>query len=120
MAARKASVEFIASMECLPAATLPEGPEWSYEIKLDGFRLEAVKIGKAVTVYSRRANILNEKFPRIAEALARMPSSSVIDGEVCAMDDKGRSDFNLLQNFPPAGAQLPPPVGGSNSSTLMP
>jgi len=99
VAARKASVEFIASMECLPAATLPEGPEWSYEIKLDGFRLEAVKIGKAVTVYSRRANILNEKFPRIAEALARMPSSSVIDGEVCAMDDKGRSDFNLLQNF---------------------
>jgi len=99
VAARKASVEFIASMECLPAATLPEGPEWSYEIKLDGFRLEAVKIGKAVTVYSRRANILNEKFPRIAEALARMPASSVIDGEVCAMDDKGRSDFNLLQNF---------------------
>jgi bifunctional non-homologous end joining protein LigD len=85
-------------MECLPAATLPEGPEWSYEIKLDGFRLEAVKIGKAVTVYSRRANILNEKFPRIAEALVRMPSSSVIDGEMCAMDDKGRSDFNLLQN----------------------
>jgi bifunctional non-homologous end joining protein LigD len=99
VAARKASVEFIASMECLPAAKLPEGPEWSYEIKLDGFRLEAVKVGKAVTVYSRRANILNEKFPRIAEALARMPSSSVIDGEVCAMDDKGRSDFNLLQNF---------------------
>jgi len=99
VAARKDSVEFIASMECLPAATLPEGPEWSYEIKLDGFRLEAVKTGKAVTVYSRRANILNEKFPRIAEALARMPSSSVIDGEVCAMDDKGRSDFNLLQNF---------------------
>ncbi len=86
-------------MECLPAATLPEGPEWSYEIKLDGFRLEAVKIGKAVSIYSRRANILNEKFPRIAEALDRMPSSSVIDGEVCAMDDKGRSDFNLLQNF---------------------
>jgi bifunctional non-homologous end joining protein LigD len=28
-----------------------------------------------------------------------MPSSSVIDGEVCAMDDQGRSDFNLLQNF---------------------
>jgi len=99
VAARKASVEFIASMEYLPAATLPEGPEWSYEIKLDGFRLEAVKIGKAVSIYSRRANILNEKFPRIAEALAKMPSSSVIDGEVCAMDDKGRSDFNLLQNF---------------------
>jgi hypothetical protein len=23
-------------MECLPAAKLPEGPQWSYEIKLDG------------------------------------------------------------------------------------
>ncbi len=43
-----------------------------YEIKLDGYRLGAVNIGKAVTVYSRRKNVLNEKFPRIAEALTKM------------------------------------------------
>lgn len=34
---------FIDSMECLPVTKIPEGPEWTYEIKLDGYRLEAVK-----------------------------------------------------------------------------
>jgi hypothetical protein len=29
-------------MDCLPVSTLPEGSEWTYEIKLDGYRLEAV------------------------------------------------------------------------------
>ncbi len=93
-------------MECLPVTALPEGPEWSYEIKLDGFRLEAVKVGKKVTVYSRRKNILNERFPRVAEALAKLPASTVIDGEVCAIGPDGRSDFQLLQNFRSAEAQI--------------
>lgn len=102
--AKRAS--FIESMECLPVAKLPEGPLWTYEIKLDGFRLEAVKSGGKVTVYSRRRNVLNEKFPRIAEALAKLPDATVIDGEVCAIDASGRSDFNLLQNFRSAEAQI--------------
>jgi len=32
-------------MDCLPVSRLPEGPEWTYEIKLDGYRLEAVRSG---------------------------------------------------------------------------
>jgi hypothetical protein len=36
-------------MECLPVTSVPEGPEWTYEIKLDGYRLEAVKTGGKVT-----------------------------------------------------------------------
>lgn len=63
---RAASLQFIETMECLGVTQLPEGPQWSYEIKLDGFRLEAVKVGKKVTLYSRRSNVLNEKFPYIA------------------------------------------------------
>ena len=47
----KLSESFIECMECLPVAKLPEGPQWSYEIKLDRFRLQAVKAGKQVTVY---------------------------------------------------------------------
>ena len=59
-AAAKAS--FIETMECLPVAEIPRGPEWSYEIKLDGYRLEAVKNAGDVILYSRRRNILNHKF----------------------------------------------------------
>jgi DNA ligase D-like protein (predicted ligase) len=106
MAARNPPVGFIESMECLPVAKLPEGSEWSYELKIDGYRLEAVKVGKKVTVFSRRRNVLNERFPQIAQALAKLPASTVIDGEVCALNDEGRSDFNLLQNFRSAEAQI--------------
>jgi DNA ligase D-like protein (predicted ligase) len=94
-----ATLGFIEAMECLSVVKLPEGPEWTYEIKLDGFRLEAVKASGETTLYSRRANPLNRKFPYIAEALKKLPDSTIIDGEVVALDAKQRSDFSLLQNF---------------------
>lgn len=98
--------QFIDSMECLPVAKLPEGSKWSYEIKLDGYRLEAVKAGRKVTIYSRRKNVLNQRFPTIAAALAGLPASTVVDGEVCAIAASGLTDFNLLQNFRSAEAQI--------------
>ena len=90
---------FIESMECLPVTKLPEGPQWSYEIKLDGYRLEAVKNASKTTLYSRRRNVLNNKFGYIAEALEGLQSGTVLDGEIVAIDTTGKSDFNLLQNF---------------------
>ena len=45
---------------------LLEGPEWEYEVKLDGYRLEAVKIGDKVHLFSRRGNDFTRKFARIA------------------------------------------------------
>jgi DNA ligase D-like protein (predicted ligase) len=93
-------------MECLPVKKLPQGPEWSYEIKLDGFRLEAVKKNGETNVYSRRGNILNRKFHYIASALKRLPDNTVIDGELVALDAKGKSDFSLLQNFRSAESKI--------------
>jgi bifunctional non-homologous end joining protein LigD len=94
-----AKADFIESMECLPVKELPQGPEWTYEIKLDGYRLEAVKHKGKVTVYSRRRNVLNHKFGYIADALEDLPDETILDGELVAMDEEGRSNFNLLQNF---------------------
>jgi DNA ligase D-like protein (predicted ligase) len=101
-----AKLAFIESMECLPVAKLPEGPEWSCEIKLDGYRLEAVKNGGETLLYSRRRNVLNRKFGYIADALDELPDGTVLDGEIVAMDAKGRSDFNLLQNFRSAESKI--------------
>ena len=95
----EAKAGFIETMECLPVAEIPRGPEWSYEIKLDGYRLEAVKNAGDVILYSRRRNILNHKFGYIADALRKLPDSTVLDGELVAMDTDGRADFQLLQNF---------------------
>ena len=91
--------EFIDTMDRLPVTKLPEGPEWTYELKLDGYRLEAVRAGGETTLYSRRRNILNQKFPYIASALNFLPEDTVIDGELVAMGPDGRPNFNLLQNF---------------------
>jgi DNA ligase D-like protein (predicted ligase) len=93
------TAHFVEPMECLGATQLPEGPGWSYEIKLDGFRLEAVKSAGAVFLFSRRQNILNLKFPHIVAALQALPDNTILDGEVVAIDPAGRSDFNLLQKF---------------------
>lgn len=101
-----AKASFIESMECLAVSMIPEGPDWTYEIKLDGYRLEAVKEGGKVILYSRRRNTLNERFPSIAEAIRKMPDGTVLDGEVVALDQSGRSDFNQLQNFQSADTTI--------------
>ncbi|HZV89188.1 MAG TPA: non-homologous end-joining DNA ligase [Candidatus Binatus sp.] len=95
----KTEASFVEPMECLSVSKLPEGVEWLWEIKLDGYRALAVKTGTGVTLFSRRRKSLNRQFPYIVEALADLPAGTVVDGEVVAIDDHGRPDFNLLQNF---------------------
>jgi bifunctional non-homologous end joining protein LigD len=99
-------IAFIDTMDCLGVKTLPEGPQWSYEIKLDGYRVEALRSAKAIALYSRRRNVLTEKFPYIAAALAHLPAGTIIDGELVAIGADNRSDFNLLQNFRSAQAKI--------------
>ena len=65
----------------------------------DGYRLEVVKAKGRVTVYSHRRTVLNRKFGYIAEALEDLPDETVVDGKLVAMNEEGRSNFNLLQNF---------------------
>src|SRR5436190_13703469 len=93
----KTEASFVEPMECLSVSKLPEGLEWLWEIKLDGYRALAVKSGNGVTLFSRRRKSLNRQFPYIVEALADLPAGTVVDGEVVALDDSGCPDF--LQNF---------------------
>ena len=97
---------FIETMDCLPVSRLPEGPEWIYEIKLDGYRLEVVRSAGRTTLYSRRQNVLNQKFHYVATALKDLPDETVIDGELVALGPDGRPDFNLLQNFRSAESRI--------------
>jgi ATP-dependent DNA ligase len=96
---------FIEPMECLAVAKLPEGAHWIWEIKLDGYRAIAVKDGN-VALWSRRKKALNKKFPYIVEALAGLPEGTVVDGELVALDDRGRPEFKLSQNFRGAASRI--------------
>lgn len=89
--------QFIEPMECLAVTKLPEGSQWTYEIKLDGYRAVAVKSGGKVNLYSRRKKSFNAQYPYLVNALALLPDDTVVDGEVVAQDDSGRPNFHLLQ-----------------------
>jgi bifunctional non-homologous end joining protein LigD len=54
-------VRFIEPMECLAVAKLPDGPQWVYEINLDGCRTEAVRSSDGLTVHSRNGRSLNKE-----------------------------------------------------------
>jgi DNA ligase D-like protein (predicted ligase) len=95
----KTEAGFVEPMDCLPVPKLPEGSQWLWEIKLDGYRAVAVKSGGAVTIYSRNRKSLNGRFPYIVEPLRGLADGTVVDGEIVALDDDGRPVFNLLQNF---------------------
>jgi len=97
---------FIEPMECLPVEKIPEGELWTYELKLDGYRLVAVKTGGKVTLYSRRGTDLSQRFESVTAALASLPDEAVIDGEVVALDEEGKPNFNLLQNFRSAESHI--------------
>ncbi|PYU19289.1 MAG: ATP-dependent DNA ligase, partial [Acidobacteria bacterium] len=95
----KREATFIEPMECLGAANLPDGAEWIYEIKLDGYRAFAVKSGRTINLYSRRRKSFNSQYPYLIEALHDLPDGTVVDGEVVALDESGRPNFHLLQHY---------------------
>ena len=65
-----------------------------------------MKSDSAVTLYSRNKKILNKRFPYIVDPLRGLPDETVVDGEIVALDDDGRPDFNLLQNFRAAASRI--------------
>jgi len=59
----------------------------------------AIKSSGKVQLRSRNDNNFNSRYPGLVKALASMPDETVIDGEVVALDEDGRSSFNSLQNY---------------------
>jgi len=64
-------------MECALVPKLPEGPQWTFEVKLDGYRAIGVKSSRETILYSRNHKNFNKRFPHIAEALRDLPADTV-------------------------------------------
>ncbi len=71
---------------------------WLFELKLDGYRLLAVREGPDARLISRNGNDLSAQFPDVIRSLAAMPFDRLLlDGEVVALDGAGRPSFQRLQ-----------------------
>ena len=102
----KTKARFIQPMLLLRTEKLPQGSDWLYEIKVDGYRILAIKNEGKVRLRSRNDNDFTVRFAQIASALHHLPDHTVIDGEVVALDEDGRPSFNLLQNHASSKAPL--------------
>ena len=86
----------------------PTAGDWSYELKFDGIRACAIKDGSKVSLISRNGNELRTRYPEVADAVKEFPvDECAIDGEVVALDDEGRSSFQLLQGLEMEGRKSP-------------
>jgi bifunctional non-homologous end joining protein LigD len=88
-----------APMLATSSETLPQGEGWVYEPKWDGFRAIVTIAGGEASLTSRNGNDLTERFREAARAaqLGVRSADVVLDAEICALDDQGRSRFSLLQ-----------------------
>jgi bifunctional non-homologous end joining protein LigD len=101
--------EFVEPMKATLVDFMPTG-DWIYEIKFDGYRALALRGGNQTRILSRSQKDLGRKFQIISDSIAALnDQDAVIDGEIVALDDKGRSSFQLLQGYD-AGLVRPPIV----------
>jgi bifunctional non-homologous end joining protein LigD len=74
-------------------------PGWLYEIKYDGVRVLAARDGDRVELYGRAGQVFTARYPEVVTALRALPLQRfVLDGEVVALDERGRPSFQRLQN----------------------
>src|SRR5262249_18062753 len=89
---------FIEPMKARLVEEPPEHGDWIYELKFDGIRAIGIKAGNKISLSSRNQNRLDGRFPEIVDSMKNLPvRECVIDGEAVALDESGRSSFQLLQ-----------------------
>ncbi|GAM08628.1 hypothetical protein OR1_00900 [Geobacter sp. OR-1] len=91
-------------MLATPALEPFDHPDWIFEMKWDGYRAVAEVREAEAALYSRNLLSLNRKFAPIVEALKACRFEAVLDGEVVAVDERGRPDFQLLQDYGSSGS----------------
>ena len=91
--------DFVEPMKAKLVDSMRSG-DWIYEIKFDGYRALALRGGSETRVLSRNKKDLGSKFPEVKDSIAALDvQDAIIDGEIVALDEKGRSSFQLLQTF---------------------
>jgi bifunctional non-homologous end joining protein LigD len=98
-APRPVSTRTYVPMLATLAEDIPRGAGWLFEVKWDGYRAIAKVSSGEATLTSRNGNDLTARFPNVAKEVAKAVKTpaAVLDGEVCALDEAGRSSFSAMQ-----------------------
>lgn len=92
---------------CTLTDDIPIGKNWLFEMKLDGYRAQAAISGSNVVIYTRNGHDWTRQFKVVVPALKVLTKgSALIDGEIVAVDSRGRTDFSLLKTGIAAGLPL--------------
>lgn len=75
----------------------PTAEGWAVEFKWDGVRAVVAAAGERVRISSRTGNDVTAGYPEITAAALGVGRSVLLDGELIALDERGRPDFGLLQ-----------------------
>ena len=94
-------------MEALLVGHLPEGHQWRYEPKWDGFRCLAYRRNKSVTLRSKSGKPLERYFPDIVGILQKLAAKRfVLDGELLVKGENGYSFSDLQMRLHPAASRV--------------
>jgi len=74
-----------------------DNQEFLFEVKLDGYRIIAYVQNGKVTLSSRSYLDYTKKYPSVAEALSELDLEVILDGELVALNDEGKPDFDAFQ-----------------------
>jgi bifunctional non-homologous end joining protein LigD len=86
-------------MKATAVTQFPETAGWIYEVKWDGYRALALKHADQVRLLSLKEKNMTTDFPSVAEAVRCLAAgTAIVDGEIVAVDPKGRPSFQVLQN----------------------
>jgi ATP-dependent DNA ligase len=94
-------------MEARSVDAIPEGPDWQYEPKWDGFRCVVFRDGGDVTLQSKAGKPLTRYFPEVVAAISQLKAKRfVLDGEIVVPRDGAFSFDDLLQRIHPAKSRI--------------
>ena len=97
--AKKAA--FPAELEPMLATAVtkpPDGSQWFYEIKWDGVRALCRIDHGSLEIYSRRGNRCEKQYPELSSLPSAVNAETAwLDGEICVLDERGRTRFNMIQ-----------------------
>jgi bifunctional non-homologous end joining protein LigD len=119
IADHKPVTKLLFNLSDMPKQPLPQHPEpmlaelggqafdnsdWGFEIKWDGYRIISEITLDGVKLWSRRGQDYTQKFAPVASDLAMLKVPAVLDGEVVVLNDVGKGDFQMLQDYLRTGA----------------